>query len=55
MTQENIMQRAEITAKKLRRKVRTNGDPLCNEANKAIMALLGLLSVGQCEKNNITT
>ena len=49
MMQEKIIQRAKRTAKKLRQKERANGDPICNEAYKSIMALIGLMNIEQCK------
>ncbi len=43
MNREKIIHRAEETARKLRLAARITGDPLYKEANKAIMALLGVL------------
>ncbi len=45
MNQEKIVRKAEATARKLRREWgRGNADPLYKEADKAIMALLGVVS-----------
>lgn len=45
MNCDKIIRRAEETARKLRYAERTSHDPLYKEANKAIMALLGVLGV----------
>lgn len=47
MNRERIIRRAEETARKLRQAARITQDPLHKEANKSIMALLGLLGEGQ--------
>lgn len=43
MNRAKILLRAEETDRKLRRAERLTGDPLYREANKAIMALLGVV------------
>ncbi len=42
MNKEKIIRKAEETARKLRYAERDSGNPLYKEANKAIMALLGI-------------
>ncbi len=43
MNQTKIILRAKETARKLRQAARDNPDPLYKEADKAIMALLGVV------------
>ncbi len=43
MNREKIIRKAEETARKLRHEERASHDPLYKEANRAIMALLGVL------------
>lgn len=50
MNRSKIILRAEETARKLRRAERLTGDPLYRDANKAILALLGVVGTGQNER-----